>query len=84
MTQDTSGKDQEFCTRGEAAAELGVDPRTVDRLANAGLLARFKVGSPDEPAARTKNGQDKRRVQFSRAEVRALKEARSRPQLVSQ
>ncbi len=70
-------------TRGETAAELGCDPRTVDRLADAGQLARFKVGPEDSRAAHTKNGQDKRPVRFSKAEVAALKRARTRPVLAS-
>lgn len=70
-------------SRAEAARELGVDPRTVDRMADGDQLARFKIGSPDSRAAHTKNGQDKRQVRFSKAEVAALKEARTRPQLAS-
>ncbi len=70
-------------SRAEAGTELGVDPRTVDRMADDGLLARFKVGSADSRAANTKNGQDKRPVRFSKAEVSALKEARTRPTLAS-
>jgi hypothetical protein len=72
----------DYWTRNEAAAELGVDPRTVDRLANDRQLARYKLGSPDERAAATKNGQDKRPVRFSKAEVAELKRARTVPVLV--
>lgn len=70
-------------SRRETARELDVDPRTVDRLADAGQLARFKVGPEDSRAAHTKNGQDKRPVRFSKDEVAALKRARTRPVLAS-
>jgi hypothetical protein len=70
-------------SRRETARELDCDPRTVDRLADAGQLARFKVGPADSRAAHTKNGQDKRPVRFSKSEVAALKDARTRPVLAS-
>ncbi len=70
-------------SRREAADQLKCDPRTVDRLADAGHLARFKVGPEDSRAAHTKNGQDKRPVRFSKDEVAGLVRARTRPVLAS-